>query len=770
MAGHQRPDVFLMTAIRRNGAPAAPYLRDEDMRFRWDDFVLDLDAFRLERDGRAVPLEPKAFNLLALVAQRPGHVFSKQELFDTLWPDTAVSDHALTRVVSQIRRGLGDEAREARYLETVPTRGYRWLRQLAPEPAVTAPAPVPAVVPVTPSASPRARPVWPRGVVAAVLVATATAAWLAAWTVGGGARATAITAPAAATSGGAVRDWRPPVQFTTHAGLDLHPALSPLGDALAFASDRSGAFELYVRALGGSAADMALTRDGGQNVQPAWSPDGRWLAYHSSGRGGIWVMAARGGAPRQLVAEGANPAWSPDGRRLVFQSDEFADATPSGYGAQSGSTLWTMAADGSDRQPLTREGQPLGGHALPAWTPDGRFVAFMVFDGGASSGLWLTDASGGEPRPLEIGRGLYEFAFAPDGRAIYAAGGAARLVRVPFDPERGVTTGPRELVPVPGVPGVRGLSVAPDGSALAFSGLSLSSQIWAQPVARDGTPRGDAHAVTTDTSRRNALAAVSPDGTRLAYMSSRQGAPPSVWVMDVNGEHRVPLTPDDSADGEPTWFADGQRVAYWTNREGGESIWVVDAATRRESPWLDLQGIARRAGAVQPAGQLAEMRFAPDMTRAAFSLLAPPLGRRVLYVTAVAPYAPRALTTGAASTGYPAWSPDASSLAVELKDGSSVHAAVIDVASGALRQLTRERGQTWVRSWSPDGHALAAATWRNGVWSLRRIDARTGAETVLTPAVGPRVYLRYPDWSPRGDLVVFERGELQGNVWLLPLR
>ncbi len=87
MAGRERPDVFLMTGIRRNGATATPYHRDEDMRFRWDDFVLDLDAFRLERDGRPVPLEPKAFNLLALVAQRPGHVFSKQELFDTLWPD-----------------------------------------------------------------------------------------------------------------------------------------------------------------------------------------------------------------------------------------------------------------------------------------------------------------------------------------------------------------------------------------------------------------------------------------------------------------------------------------------------------------------------------------------------------------------------------------------------------------------------------------------------------------------------------------------------------
>src|SRR5687768_4660305 len=62
--------------------------------------------------------------------RRPGHLFSKQEIFEAVWPGTAVTDHALTRVVAQLRRVLGDEAREARYLETVPTRGYRWIHPI----------------------------------------------------------------------------------------------------------------------------------------------------------------------------------------------------------------------------------------------------------------------------------------------------------------------------------------------------------------------------------------------------------------------------------------------------------------------------------------------------------------------------------------------------------------------------------------------------------------------------------------------------------------
>jgi Tol biopolymer transport system component len=83
-----------------------------------------------------------------------------------------------------------------------------------------------------------------------------------------------------------------------------------------------------------------------------------------------------------------------------------------------------------------------------------------------------------------------------------------------------------------------------------------------------------------------------------------------------------------------------------------------------------------------------------------------------------------------------------------------------------LRRLTNTNGQTWVRSWSPDGRRLAAAVLRDGRWSLRALDLR-GGEQLMTPPGPPRVFVRYPDWSSRGDLVVFERSEMTGNIWML---
>jgi Tol biopolymer transport system component len=191
-----------------------------------------------------------------------------------------------------------------------------------------------------------------------------------------------------------------------------------------------------------------------------WSPDGSAIAYHSARDGGLWIVPARGGAARQIVPSGSDPAWSPDGRRIAFKSDEHADITPAGYGAQSGSKLGIVDADGANLQQLTRAGQPLGGHASPAFTHDGRFLAFSVFEGGPNNGVWILRLETLEVSPLHQGAGMYELAFAPDSSALYATGGESLLIRLPFDIARGQGTGQPDVIPVPGISSVRGLSIS----------------------------------------------------------------------------------------------------------------------------------------------------------------------------------------------------------------------------------------------------------------------------------------------------------------------
>lgn len=136
--------------------------------YEFDDIRVDPDAFRVLKAGRPVALEPKAFDLLGFLIRHRGRLVEKQELLDAVWKDAAVTENAMTRVVAQLRKALGDAAAEPRYIETVPTRGYRFVAEVrvadvAPPTAPAAPSPAPATSPA------RRRPgaVWLAGALSA---------------------------------------------------------------------------------------------------------------------------------------------------------------------------------------------------------------------------------------------------------------------------------------------------------------------------------------------------------------------------------------------------------------------------------------------------------------------------------------------------------------------------------------------------------------------------------------------------------------------------
>ncbi len=322
--------------------------------YRFGDVCVDLKRLVITRGGAQVEIEPKAFDVLRYLLEHADRLVTKDELLESVWRDTFVTPNVLTRAVAQLRRVLGDDAREARYIETVARRGYRFIALVSTDPLVA----------VSPASEASAEPAPPR-----------------ANTRGIGARLAATVLLAAATGGVALLARLParrdaaevtavPTRVTIGGGNNTAPAISPDGRAVAFVSDRTGSLEIYVVGLAPGSEEVAITHDGGQNMQPDWSPDGRWIAFHSRRRGGVWIVPSTGGTPQQVVDRGSSPAWSPDSERLVYTPDE------GGLAGQQ--VLWTVKRDGSDRRQLTHLGQPAGGHNHPAWSHNGRFIAFAV--------------------------------------------------------------------------------------------------------------------------------------------------------------------------------------------------------------------------------------------------------------------------------------------------------------------------------------------------------------------------------------------------------
>jgi len=112
-------------------------------------FEYDSEQRVLSRNGEPVPLIPKATDLLHVLIERRGRIAGKQELISLVWPDTTVEEIGLARNISILRKALGDDAEDSRYIETVPTRGYRFRAAAAED----APASSPVMKPRTLSRS-----------------------------------------------------------------------------------------------------------------------------------------------------------------------------------------------------------------------------------------------------------------------------------------------------------------------------------------------------------------------------------------------------------------------------------------------------------------------------------------------------------------------------------------------------------------------------------------------------------------------------------------
>ncbi|HEV8266892.1 MAG TPA: hypothetical protein VGR00_01610, partial [Thermoanaerobaculia bacterium] len=104
--------------------------------------------------------------------------------------------------------------------------------------------------------------------------------------------------------------------------------------------------------------------------------------------------------------------------------------------------------------------------------------------------------------------------------------------------------------------------------------------------------------------------------------------------------------------------------------------------------------------------------------------------------------------------------------AVEFKKGDDTQVAVIPSTGGVPEVLTSGRGESWSYSFAPGGDKIAFAGFRGGRWNVYWISRATKEEKAVTSFTKLNSYVRYPSWSPSGDVIAFEFAETNGNIWM----
>lgn len=145
------------------------------MIYRFDDVAVDTQDFVVRKNGAALPIPPRGFDVLLLLIRNAGHVVEKRQIFDDVWKESFVSDNALTKVVKELRHALGDSAEDPKYIETIPKRGYRFIGALRAEP--TSDTSIDASSPAAESVTTFTNARWT--LIGLVLLIAITAAWYA---------------------------------------------------------------------------------------------------------------------------------------------------------------------------------------------------------------------------------------------------------------------------------------------------------------------------------------------------------------------------------------------------------------------------------------------------------------------------------------------------------------------------------------------------------------------------------------------------------------
>jgi Tol biopolymer transport system component len=449
---------------------------------------------------------------------------------------------------------------------------------------------------------------------------------------------------------------------------------------------------------------------------------------------------------RRLTTSGFDPAWSPDGRTLAYSTEGVADP----YARNTRAALWVVdVSSGKSRKLID------GDAVQPAWSRDGGRIAYWANTGGQRD-LWTVDANGGTPVAVTTDAATdWSPEWSPDGEWLYFSsdrGGTTNLWRIAIDPRTGSPRGAPQAI-TSSLTGIGYARFAADQRRIAVMAYSRSYELSLAPFDPSGAGKIGATAAVRSPSL--GWCSPSPAGDWLACTS--RGAREDIVLMRPDGSDTVRLMDDAWKDRNPTWSPDGTRIGFMSGRSGEWELWSVRTDGSDLRQMTDLK--ADLSIAVWSADGKQAMSSAS--TR-------PPSGVWIFDASTMATRQTAKFFKNPLPQPFSAesWSPDGKLIAGSLLDvgGNPRTVAVWEVSTGTVRPLNVPLPafvEFTVAGWFPDSRRLLVRS-GNG---LALVDSATGTWTAVSVPSGSKYYL-----AGAGRALMVERATVDADVWLMEIK